>query len=98
MKTRIRELSKWMDERAINSYQSLQWIHINIGDDSVYINEEGYNSLISRLEFDTTHISPELAEQISVLLYQEMARQMEINPGPRSEDFTYNDFRRAHKR
>ena len=94
----VRELSRWMDERAINSYQASQWIHINIGDNSIYINEEGYNSFISGLEFDTTQISPELAEQISVLLYYEMARQMEINPSPRSEHFTYNDYRRTHQR
>lgn len=94
----INALSKWMDDRCISSYQGVQWIHVNIGDDSIYINEEGYNTLLSRLVLDTKSIDPKLAKEISVTLYNEMAYQMEIMPTENDEHFTYSDYTSTIKR
>lgn len=94
----INALSKWMDERCINSYQRVQWIHVNLGDESIYINEEGYNTLISRLVLDTKSISPKLARELSETLYYEMANQMEIIPKENDEHFTYSDYTTTIKR
>lgn len=94
----INALSKWMDDRCISSYQGQQWIHVNIGDDSIYINEEGYNTLISRLVLDTRNINPDLAKELSKMLYCEMAEQMEIDPNVNDEHFTYADFTNSHTR
>ena len=94
----INALSKWMDDRCISSYQAQQWIHVNIGNDSIYINEEGYNTLISRLVLDTSEINPEFSKELSKMLYNEMALQMEINPNIKDEHFTYADYTNTYTR
>lgn len=94
----INALSKWMDDRCINSFQRVQWIHVNIGNDSIYINEEGYNTLLSRLVLDTKSIDPKLAKEISITLYNEMAYQMEIVPSESDEHFTYSDYTTTMRR
>lgn len=94
----INALSKWMDDRCISSYQAQQWIHVNIGNDSIYINEEGYNTLISRLVLDTNEINPEFSKELSKMLYHEMALQMEIDPNIKDEHFTYADYTNTYTR
>lgn len=94
----INSLSKWMDDRGISSHQGQQWIHVNVDDDSIYINEEGYNTLRSRLVLDTKEINPELSKELSKMLYYEMANQMEINPDVNDEHFTYADYTKTHTR
>lgn len=94
----INALSKWMDERCINSFQHAQWIHVNISNDKIYINEEGYNTLISRLVLDTKNIDKNLAKEISESLYYEMATQMEIKPNRNNEHFSYSDYTTPRRR
>ena len=87
-----------MDERCINSFQHAQWIHVNISNDKIYINEEGYNTLISRLVLDTKNIDKNLAKEISESLYYEMATQMEIKPNRNNEHFSYSDYTTPRRR